>query len=91
MALRDAVPVEGLKATIKGHSLLDVAREVLAISKKGLSARGQKNRDGYDESHFLSSIEEVVARGTSLSEELLRAYHTRFDGSVEPVFSEFAF
>ena len=56
-----------------------------------MKARGQKIRDGYDESHFLSSIEEVVARGTSLSEELLRAYHTRFDGSVEPVFSEFAY
>jgi glutamate--cysteine ligase len=91
MALRDAVPVDGLKATIKGHSLLNIAREVLAISKKGLVSRGQKNRDGYDESHFLSSIEEVVARGTSLSEELLRAYHTRFDGSVEPVFDEFAY
>jgi glutamate--cysteine ligase len=33
----------------------------------------------------------VVARGTTLSEEMLRAYHTRFDGSVEPMFDEFAY
>jgi glutamate--cysteine ligase len=91
LAMRDTVPVEGLKAKIHGHTLLDIAREVLPIAKQGLVARARKNRDGYDESHFISSIEEVVARGTTLSEELLRAYHTRFDGSVEPMFDEFAY
>ena len=89
--MRDTVPVEGLKTKIHGHSLLDIAREILPISRQGLVAREQKNSDGYDESHFLSSIEEVVARGTTLAEEMLRSYHTRFDGSVEPMFDEFAF
>src|SRR6201991_4299512 len=35
-ALRDVVPVQGLKAGIKGHSLFDVAREVVGISRNGL-------------------------------------------------------
>jgi glutamate--cysteine ligase len=91
LALRDAVPTEGLAARIKGKALRDVAREVLAISHQGLKARNQRNKDGYDESHFLAPLDEVVARGTTLAEEMLRAYHTRFDGSVEPVFKEYAY
>jgi glutamate--cysteine ligase len=91
LALRDAVPVQGLSARIKGVSLKELAREVVAMSRSGLKARNRRNREGYDESHFLSSLDEVVARGTTLSEEMLSAYHTRFDGSVEPLFHEFAF
>ncbi|MDR6104310.1 glutamate--cysteine ligase [Agrobacterium larrymoorei] len=45
MALRDAVPVQGLKATIAGRDLLDVARDVVAISRKGLQSRARLNRD----------------------------------------------
>ncbi|MCU0830784.1 MAG: glutamate--cysteine ligase [Rhizobiaceae bacterium] len=91
LALRDAVPVQGLAARIKGRSLRDIARETLAMSRAGLKARNRRNREGYDESHFLSPLDEVVARGTTLAEEMLAAYHTRFDGSVEPLFNEFAY
>jgi glutamate--cysteine ligase len=91
LALRDTVPVQGLAARIRGRSLRDVARDVLAISRAGLVARNRRNKEGYDESHFLSPLDEVVARGTTLAQELLSGYHTRFDGAVEPVFDEMAY
>jgi gamma-glutamylcysteine synthetase len=53
--------------------------------------RNRLNRDGFDETHFLSTLDEVIARGTTSAEEMLNAYHTRWDGSIEPVFTEYAY
>lgn len=91
LAMRNAVPEQGLGAMFRGHSLNEMARDVLALSREGLQARGLKNRDGYDETSFLSTLDEVVARGTTSAEELVRAYHTRWGGSIEPVFLEYAY
>ena len=91
VALRQSVPSEGLRAMVRGRSLHDIAREALSIARGGLARRARLNRDGYDETHFLSPLEEVVARGTTEAEEMLKAYHTRWDRSVEPLFAEYAY
>ena len=44
-----------------------------------------------DETSFLSTLDEVVARGTTSAEEMLNAYQTRWGGSIEPVFLEYAY
>ncbi len=90
-AMRDAVPAQGLATTFRNHTLRDVAREVLAISRKGLASRGRLNGEGVDETGFLAPLDEVVARGTTTAEELVRAYNTRWGGSIEPVFLEYAY
>ena len=89
--LRDAVPAKGLGATFRGQPLLDIARETLAIARTGLRNRDRQNRDGYDETNFLSPLDEVVARGTTSAEEMVSAFHTRWGGSIEPVFLEYAY
>jgi glutamate--cysteine ligase len=90
-AMRDAVPAEGIGAEFRGRTLREVAREVLAIARQGLANRDRKNREGYDETSFLSTLDEVVARGTTSAEEMLAAYHTRWGGSIEPAFLEYAY
>lgn len=90
-AMRDAVPVEGISAVFRNGTLRDLARDVLSISRGGLKRRNRLNRDGFDETHFLSTLDEVVARGTTSAEEMLNAYHTRWDGSIEPAFTEYAY
>jgi len=90
-ALRDAVPRLALNAEFRGKKLRDIAREALAISRAGLAGRGRRNRAGYDETGFLAALEEVVARGTTSAEEMLNAYHTRWAGSIEPAFLEYAY
>ncbi|HEV7253753.1 MAG TPA: glutamate--cysteine ligase [Mesorhizobium sp.] len=90
-AVRDAVPAQGLGAELRGRHLREWAREALAISRAGLKARGKLNADGYDETHFLGTLDEVVARGTTSAEEMVRAFHTRWGGSIEPVFMEYAY
>ncbi len=91
LAMRNAVPEQGMNAPFRTTTLRSLAREVLAISRKGLSNRGRTNRDGYDETSFLSPLDEVVARGTTSAEEMLSAYHTRWGNSIEPAFQEYAY
>jgi len=89
--LRDAVPAEGISAKFRGTSLREIGRDVLNISRLGLKNRSRKNRDGYDETTFLTTLDEVIARGTTSAEEMVNAYHTRWGGSIEPVFLEYAY
>ncbi|MCJ9751826.1 glutamate--cysteine ligase [Neorhizobium sp. BETTINA12A] len=91
IAMRDAVPAKGLKAEIKGKSVLDVAREAVAISKAGLKARARLNGEGQDESIFLQPLDEVLAKKTTMADDLLSLYHGRWHGSVEPVFEEYQY
>ncbi|WP_105426543.1 glutamate--cysteine ligase [Neorhizobium tomejilense] len=91
IAMRDAVPVKGLKAEIKGKPVLDVAREAVAISKAGLKARARLNGEGQDESIFLQPLDEVLAKKTTMADDLLSLYHGRWNGSVEPVFEEYQY
>ncbi|UPA25054.1 glutamate--cysteine ligase [Shinella oryzae] len=90
-ALRDAVPAQGLRAEFRGKPLFDVAREALAIARQGLVARARLNGDGVDESVFLAPLDEVLAKKATLAEDMLALYHGRWNGSVEPVFSEYQY
>ena len=90
-AMRDAVPAQGLAVPLRNHTLRDLARDVLDISRSGLANRGRRNSEGFDETGFLAPLEEVVARGTTSAEEMLKAYNTRWGGSIEPVFTEYAY
>jgi glutamate--cysteine ligase len=89
--MRDAVPAEGLQTTLRNRTLRDIGRDVLDISRLGLKNRRKLNREGFDETHYLAPLEEVVARGTTSAEDMVRAFHTRWGGSIEPVFLEYAY
>jgi glutamate--cysteine ligase len=91
LALRNTVPEQGLTAKVAGHGLLDIAGEVLDISRAGLKSRARLNDEGQDESIFLSPLDEIVASKTTLADDLLALYHGRWNRSVEPAFSEYQF
>ncbi len=95
-ALRDAVPRGGMGTSFAGLGLrqatmLDLAREVVAISMAGLKARAVINDDGCDEGIYLAPLQRVCDRGQSLANELLGLYHGRWNGRVEPIFEEYGF
>ncbi len=91
VALREAVPREGLRATIRGQSLRDIGYDVLGISRAGLKSRARRNADGFDEAHFLAPLEEIIARGTTAAEKMVTEYNSVWGGSIEPVFLEYAY
>jgi glutamate--cysteine ligase len=89
--LRADVPKLGLNAKIKGRSVREIAREVLALSRTGLVRRKRQLYDGRDESDFLEPLDLVVDRGTTPAEELLKLYHGIWGESVDPAFELLAY
>ena len=89
-ALRDAVPREGLAATIGGRKLGEIAGEVLELSRAGLARRARLNAAGTDESAYLAPLHGIVARGQTLAQHLAARYRGEWGGTVEPVFTELA-
>jgi glutamate--cysteine ligase len=89
--LRRDVTRAALKATFRGRTVQALAREVLAIARGGLRRRAIADTKGRDESRFLDILEEIAASGRCPAEELLALYEGRWQGSVDPVFTEFAY
>ena len=90
-ALRDDVPRTALATKFRNGTVQDLAKDVLAVSKQGLKARGRMDAYGDDESHFLDSLEDVAESGRTLAEEFLDKYETEWNGSVDPLFREYAY
>jgi glutamate--cysteine ligase len=89
--LRDEVPRLGFAATIAGQSVLHLAKTTIALAGHGLARRRRLDARGQDERRYLRPIEEYVGRGITPAEELLAKFHGPWDGSVEPVFKEYAY
>ncbi|HMK70508.1 MAG TPA: glutamate-cysteine ligase family protein, partial [Xanthobacteraceae bacterium] len=89
--LRDAVPKQGLAAAIGGRSLFAIASDVLQLARAGLTRRKRLDIFGQDETHFLSPLEERLARGTTPAQELLKNFYGKWAGSVDPVYAEQAY
>lgn len=90
-ALRDAVPKAGFGASIAGRTVLDLAREVVALSRAGLARRARLDREGQDETIHLEPLEELLSVGKNQAEMLLDQYHGPWRGSVLPVFDTNAY
>src|SRR5215471_13385529 len=89
--LRDDVPRLGFKATIGRRSILDIAKECLALASAGLSRRGRRDPSGRDETYYLDPLHTIVDSGRTPAEELLERFHGPWHGAVDPVFSEYAY
>jgi glutamate--cysteine ligase len=90
-ALRDGVPRQALKLPFRGGTVLDLARKALEISAHGLARRARLNRNGADESIYLDPMMEFAEAGITPAERKLELFHGAWGGSVDPVFTEFAY
>ena len=90
-AMRADVPRLGLRAPLRDRTLRDVAGEVLDLAEAGLAARGRAELDGRDERQHLAPLREIVERGETPAEQKLRLVREEWDGSVDPIFTRFAY
>lgn len=90
-SLRAAVPRQGLQTPFRGHSLQEVAKEVLEIADQGLRRRGCLNETGRDETRYLADLHEIAESGITPAERLLESWERRWQRRVEPVFEEYAY
>jgi len=89
--LRADVPRQGFAARVGKTSVRDIARETVKIAQAGLKARDVRNATGENESVFLNVLDEIVASGKTPADELLAAYETKWNRSVDPAFTEYAY
>ena len=83
--LRQEVPRHALHTKFRGRSMLDLARDVLALAREGLKRRAVHDRSGRDETHFLVPVDLIAETGQTPAEGLLKAFHGEWKGSVDPL------
>jgi len=90
-ALRADVARIGLKATVAGRSVQDVARDMLAIARQGLKNRDRLSAGMVDETGYLAELEDIADTGVTAAERLLELYHGPWAGDASRVFEAFAY
>ena len=88
LQLRVDAPRLGLNTLIRDRSLQSIALEVLEIASSGLSARNRLSLAGENETGFLETLFANAEMGITPAEKKLALYHGRWNGSVDPLFSE---
>ncbi|OAN54265.1 glutamate--cysteine ligase [Magnetospirillum moscoviense] len=90
-SLRTAVPREGLSARVGGRSLEEIGEDVLDLAAIGLKNRARLSESGRDESIYLEPLMAILQSGRTPAEEMLEAFNGRWQGSVDPLFAEYAY
>lgn len=90
-ALHRAVPRTALATPFRGGTVLDIARDMLAIAREGLAARARPDRFGADERGFLSALDATVAEARTPAEELVELYEGRWQGDLTRLFEEYSY
>jgi glutamate--cysteine ligase len=90
-SLRDAVPKEGLAASVRGRTVFEIATEILKFASTGLRRRKHLDIEGWDESRYLEPLEDRLARGATPAQELLDKYHGEWHGSVDQIYTDEAY
>lgn len=62
----------GLQTPHAGHTLQDIAIEVVELARAGLARQKIRNNRGLDETVYLEGLSEIATSGTTLAERLLR-------------------
>ena len=80
--LRAAASIDGLQAEVPGVRMADLARQVVAIARQGLAARG------LGEATFLDVLDDSIARGRTQADDLLAQYHGDWAGDLTRIYAE---
>lgn len=91
LQLRHDVPRLGLKAVIRGQSIQVLANQMLELSREGLSARNRLNPAGDNETGYLEPLHVTAESGKTPAEVKLDRFNGTWSGSVDPLYTEFAY
>ena len=81
----------GLKGSVAGRPIKDVARDMVAIAKEGLKRRARTSPCGKDETVYLSELEEIADSGLTPADRLLELYHGPWHGDVGRAYDDLAY
>jgi glutamate--cysteine ligase len=80
-----------LKLPFRGASVRELALEALKISAHGLQRRAIRNRNGADESIFLTPLIEAAEANQTPAEHKLALFHGEWNGDIDHVFRQYAY
>ena len=94
--LRANVPTKALSTPFKEGTVLDVAKEMVALSSQGLKRRANVNSTGEDERIFLGPLKTILENKKTVAEEMLEKYYKSVeDGgwgeNIDCIFKDYAF
>jgi len=91
--LRVAASIDGLQAQVGNVDMMELAREVVAISEAGLRERARPGADGLvpDETHFLNALKDSLESGKTPADELLERYHGDWDGDLSRIYADYSY
>lgn len=90
-AMRAAVPKLAFHTPFRRRTVRDLAREMLEISAAGLRRRAALDSAGASEEGFIEPLRNLVERGYTRAEELLRLYEGPWKRDLTPLFKEYNF
>jgi glutamate--cysteine ligase len=90
-SMRSAVPALGFRTPFRKTDVGALAKRMLEISSSGLMRRAAEDSAGMTEDGFLNPLRELVDRGFTRAEELLRRYHADWNRNLSPLFKEYNF
>ena len=71
----EEVPVKGLDLIINKRPINDYAKDLIAISKRGLKKRSFLDGTGNDESGYLNQLEEITHTGNNQAKKMLSMWN----------------
>jgi len=90
-ALRDGVGKQAFKLPFRKTTVHELAHRMLEISAAGLKRRAELDGAGMSEDGFLNPLRELVSRGYTRAEEMLKNYHGVWGRDLTPLFTEYNF
>ena len=73
--LDECLNKDGLNTRFMGHAMLDLLKELVSLSKQGLSERNIRNEHDGTEEIYLEPLFEVVAKKSTSSDILISEIH----------------
>ncbi len=89
--MRAAVPKLAFQTPFRNTTVGALAKQMLDISSAGLRRRAEEDTAGTTEDGFLNPLRELVDRGYTRAEELLRHYHGDWKGEFARLFIDYNF
>ena len=89
--LRRDVAVRGLKASVAGRSVQEIAKDMLVLAHQGLRRRARFSAGMVDETNYLAELEDIAETGVTAAERLLELYHGSWQGDASRVFEACAY
>ncbi len=90
MAVRAAVPAQGLDAAWRQGTLRDLVRPLVEIAEGGLAARAHLDPTGEDERPYLEPLREIAAGGPTQAEHWLARWRGAWGQDTRRILAEAA-